>query len=138
VFVTHEQEEAFDLADRIALLEAGRLAQVGTADELYERPADLFAATFVGRANVLRGATARALGARDGQVAIVRPEAFRFGDSGPAGTVRARRYTGPAASYVVELDDGATAEVLAAPDAARPGDRVHLAAARVLTFPEER
>ena len=137
VFVTHEQEEAFDLADRIALLEAGRLAQVGTADELYERPADLFAATFVGRANVLRGATARALGARDGQVAIVRPEAFRFGDDGLAGIVRTRRYTGPAASYVVELDGGTAAEVLAAPDAARPGDRVHLAAARVLTFPED-
>ncbi|MGH7699168.1 MAG: ABC transporter ATP-binding protein, partial [Gemmatimonadales bacterium] len=75
VFVTHEQEEAFDLGDRIALLASGRLEQVGTPDELYEQPASLFAATFVGRANVFRGARARALGARDGDVAVVRPEA---------------------------------------------------------------
>src|SRR5205807_689687 len=48
LFVTHEQEEAFDLGDRIAVLQAGRVEQVGTADELYEHPASLFVATFVG------------------------------------------------------------------------------------------
>ncbi|MGH8698354.1 MAG: ABC transporter ATP-binding protein, partial [Burkholderiales bacterium] len=62
IFVTHEQDEAFDLGDRIALLRDGALEQLGTADELYERPASLFAATFVGRANVFRGVAARALG----------------------------------------------------------------------------
>ncbi|HJQ65168.1 MAG TPA: ABC transporter ATP-binding protein, partial [Gemmatimonadales bacterium] len=47
VFVTHEQEEAFDLGDRIAVLNAGRLEQVGTAEDLYERPTSLFVGTFV-------------------------------------------------------------------------------------------
>src|SRR5213078_2512910 len=55
LFVTHEQEEAFDLGDRVAVLQAGRLEQLATADELYEHPTSLFVATFVGRANVLRG-----------------------------------------------------------------------------------
>src|SRR5207253_4726895 len=71
VFVTHEQEEAFDLGDRVAVLDRGRLEQVGAPEDLYERPASLFVATFVGRANVVRGATARALGGRDGEVTVV-------------------------------------------------------------------
>jgi iron(III) transport system ATP-binding protein len=53
VFVTHDQEEAFDLADRIAVMRAGRLHQIGTPQELYEEPADRFVAEFVGRANTL-------------------------------------------------------------------------------------
>jgi len=53
VFVTHDQEEAFDLADRIAVMRAGQLHQIGTPQELYEEPADRFVAEFVGRANTL-------------------------------------------------------------------------------------
>ncbi|MHB1168645.1 MAG: ABC transporter ATP-binding protein [Longimicrobiales bacterium] len=53
VFVTHDQEEAFALADRIALLDAGRLQQIGTAEELYNEPANAFVASFLGRANFL-------------------------------------------------------------------------------------
>ncbi len=139
VFVTHEQEEAFDLGDRIAVLNAGRLEQVGTAEELYERPASLFVAQFVGRANVFRGPAARALGgggggdAADGQVTVVRPEALRFTADGPlAGVVRERRYTGAAALFLVESDTGERFEVLAAPDAARPGDRVRVAATKTV------
>src|SRR4029077_13747876 len=60
VFVTHEQEEAFDLGDRVAVLHGGRLEQVGTAEQVYDSPLSLFVATFVGRANVLRDAAARA------------------------------------------------------------------------------
>src|SRR5205823_9010922 len=74
MFVTHEQEEAFDLGDRVAVLHAGRLEQLATADELYEHPASLFVATFVGRANVLRGKTAQVFGAGPGEVLVVRPE----------------------------------------------------------------
>lgn len=136
VFVTHEQEEAFALADRIALLDAGRLIQLGAADELYGRPVNLFAATFVGRANVLRGPVARAVGAAENQVAVVRPEAFRFASDGLHGTVRARRYTGPTAFYLVELHLGGTVEVLADPEAVRPGDNVTLEPGQVMTFPE--
>ena len=138
IFVTHEQEAAFDLGDRVAVLNRGRLEQVGAADELYERPATLFVATFVGRANVVRGPAARVLGASDGQVAVVRPERLRFAERGLAALVKDRRYTGAAAFYEVETEHGARLEVLAAPDAARVGDRVHVEAVRVMTFSEER
>jgi putative spermidine/putrescine transport system ATP-binding protein len=137
VFVTHEQEEAFDLGDRIAVLHEGRLEQLGAADELYERPASLFVATFVGRANVVRGATARAFGARDGQVLVVRPERLRLTDAGLPGTVRERRYAGATALYVVETERGDRLEVVAGPDAARPGERVYVAADQTLPFPDE-
>ena len=136
LFVTHEQDEAFDLGDRIAVLHRGQVEQVGTADVLYEQPATLFVATFVGRANVLRGAPARALGAANGQVAVVRPERLRFGARGLAGVVKERRYTGAAAFFQVETDGAERLEVLAAPDAARVGERVQLEAMKVLTFPE--
>ncbi len=138
VFVTHEQEEAFDLGDRVAVLHHGQLEQLGAAEELYERPASLFVATFVGRANVLRGATARALGARDAQVLVVRPERLRFADAGLSAIVRERRYTGATAVFQVETERGDRLEVLARPDAARVGERVYLEAAGVMTFPEER
>jgi len=138
LFVTHEQEEAFDLGDRVAVLAAGRLEQVGAPEDLYERPASLFVATFVGGANVFRGAAARALGGADGQVAVVRPEAFRFSEIGIPGVVKERRYTGAAAFYLVDGDRGERFEVLAAPGAARVGDRVFLETAQVLLFPEER
>jgi len=138
VFVTHEQEEAFDLGDRVGVLSRGRLEQVGTPDDLYERPASLFVATFVGRANVLQGATARALGGSEGQVLVIRPEQLRFTDGGLPGLVRERRYTGAAAYYQVETDDGDRLEVVADPGAARVGDRVYVAASRVLAFREGR
>ncbi|HYR97705.1 MAG TPA: ABC transporter ATP-binding protein [Gemmatimonadales bacterium] len=138
MFVTHEQEEAFDLGDRVAVLHAGRLEQLATADELYEHPASLFVATFVGRANVLRGKTAQVFGATPGQVLVVRPERLALADAGVPGVVRERRYTGAAAFYLIEMEPGDRLEVLARPEAARVGDRVYLEAVRVLTFPEER
>lgn len=137
VFVTHEQEEAFDLGDRVAVLNAGQLEQVGTPEDLYERPASLFVGTFVGRANVLRGAAARALGAGDRQVVLVRPESLRFGATGLTGVVAERRYTGAAAFFLVTTDAGDRLEVLAAPDGARVGERVSLGATDVLKFPEQ-
>jgi ABC-type Fe3+/spermidine/putrescine transport system ATPase subunit len=134
VFVTHEQEEAFELGDRSALLNAGALEQIGTPDDLYERPATLFAATFVGRANVFRGEAAGAFGGAPGQVVVVRPEALRFGDAGVAGQVRERRYTGPTALYVVEGERVGRFEVLAEPGVARVGERVYVEAVRRMTF----
>ncbi|HWC72779.1 MAG TPA: ABC transporter ATP-binding protein [Gemmatimonadales bacterium] len=139
VFVTHEQEEAFDLGDRIAVLNGGRLEQVGPSNDLYERPVNLFVATFVGRANVFRGAAARALGhTRDGQVLVVRPERLQFGSAGLAGVVREVRYTGPAAFFLVESEDGQRFEVLAEPHAARVDERVHVGATRVIVLPDSR
>jgi ABC-type Fe3+/spermidine/putrescine transport system ATPase subunit len=134
VFVTHEQEEAFDLGDRIAVINGGHLEQTGTPDALYEDPVNLFVATFVGRANVFRGAAARALGANGDRVIVVRPERLRFANAGLPGLVRERRYTGAAAFFQVEAEDRSRFEVQAAPDAARVGDRVHVEATRLITF----
>jgi putative spermidine/putrescine transport system ATP-binding protein len=55
VFVTHDQEEALALSDRIAILKAGRIEQLGTGSELYESPASLFVADFMGESNVFEG-----------------------------------------------------------------------------------
>src|SRR5699024_6782002 len=55
VFVTHDQNEALALSDRIAVFNEGRIEQVGTAEELYERPASLFVAEFIGESNVFHG-----------------------------------------------------------------------------------
>ena len=86
IFVTHDQEEALTLSDRIAIINEGRLVQIGAPVETYERPASLFAAQFLGDANVFRGMVVDANGLRlaDGTVirsvlpatpiAIVRPE----------------------------------------------------------------
>ncbi len=67
LLVTHEQEEAFHLGDRVAVLYRGVLQQVGTPEELYQRPATRFVATFVGRSSVLAGRFAPAGDGRDGQ-----------------------------------------------------------------------
>ena len=134
VFVTHEQEEAFDLGDRIAVLNQGRLEQTGTPDALYEHPANLFVATFVGRANVFRGAAARALGSNGTGVLVVRPERLRFADAGLPGVVRERRYVGAGAFFLIEGDDHQRFEVLAEPDAARVGERVYVEATRVIAL----
>jgi ABC-type Fe3+/spermidine/putrescine transport system ATPase subunit len=136
LFVTHEQDEAFDLGDRIALLQEGRLEQVGTPDDLYERPVSLFAATFVGRANVFRGAAAAQLGGGPGTVVVVRPEALRFGAEGLPGVVTERRYTGAVAFYLIEGEGGQRFEVEAAPRVVKVGDRVAVRAERTLTFPD--
>jgi len=134
VFVTHEQEEAFDLGDRIAVLNQGRLEQVGVPDELYEHPTNLFVATFVGRANVFRGKSARALGANGEGALVVRPERLRFAQAGLPGIVRERRYIGAAAFFLVEADDHERFEVLAEPDAAKVGARVYVEATRVIAL----
>jgi ABC-type Fe3+/spermidine/putrescine transport system ATPase subunit len=143
VLVTHEQEEAFHLGDRVAVLEGGNLHQVGTPDELYGRPATRFVATFVGRASTLAGVVET-----DGRVRIkpgvswtaesaqtvepgepvdvvVRPEALAFGE-GMQGRVMERRFAGPVAYFQVALDGGGEIEVLAEPAAAAVGDVVHV------------
>src|SRR5207244_7260716 len=59
VFITHDQEEALELGDRIAVLNDGHLEQVGTPDEVYNRPATEYVATFLGAANLLLGVVTR-------------------------------------------------------------------------------
>src|SRR5215470_10290836 len=80
LMVTHDQEEALSLADRIVCMQAGRIAQIGTPDDLYHRPASRFVADFVGLSNLLAAETMRRLapalldGAPADHVACVRPE----------------------------------------------------------------
>jgi ABC-type Fe3+/spermidine/putrescine transport system ATPase subunit len=154
VFVTHEQEEAFALADRVAVLHEGALEQVGTAPQLYEEPATQFVATFVGRASVVRGealdggrvrvapgivwaAQGVSPVAPDTRVAVVvRPEQLRFTDAGGLeGLVRERRYTGARAFFLVDTALGVL-EVEAPVDVARAGDRVHVTADWARIYPE--
>ncbi len=132
VFVTHEQEEAFDLGDRVAVLHLGRLEQVGTPDQLYEEPASAFVAGFVGRTAALPG---ERVGGRPGTTALVRPEAMRFVANGAAtleGVVTERRFVGAQAFFTVEAGDGVVFEVQAPLKAVHVGDRVRVAVDRVL------
>ncbi|BFO18627.1 hypothetical protein SHKM778_50150 [Streptomyces sp. KM77-8] len=68
VFVTHDQDEALSVSDRVAVMNLGRVHQVGTPDEIYDRPADLFVADFVGTANILTATITEA----DGSHALIR------------------------------------------------------------------
>jgi ABC-type Fe3+/spermidine/putrescine transport system ATPase subunit len=129
VFVTHEQEEAFDLGDRVAVLNGGRLEQVGTPDELYDRPASAFVAAFVGRTNVLPG---EAVGEPAGSRVHVRPEAMRFGEGPLRGTVIARRFAGGFAYFTVRQPSGTVFEVFAPHAAAAVGAEVAVAVDRIL------
>jgi putative spermidine/putrescine transport system ATP-binding protein len=136
VFVTHEQEEAFDLGDRIAVLHAGRLEQLGTADDLYEKPQTAFVAGFVGRTATLPGEW---VGGRSGTRALVRPESMRFLPSGAGaaaleGVVIERRFVGAMAYFTVDAGGGVALDVQARHDSARIGDRVRVAVDRVLFF----
>jgi putative spermidine/putrescine transport system ATP-binding protein len=146
VFVTHDQEEALTLSDRIAVFNEGRVQQVATPRELYEQPRSAFVAGFVGTSNLLTGAAARAVVGRDGTFSI-RPEKIHldpapdFGGASGAtfvdGVVREVVYLGSANHYVVDLDvagDHPTLTVLqqnlhdaAGDPAGRRGDRVRLA-----------
>jgi ABC-type Fe3+/spermidine/putrescine transport system ATPase subunit len=153
VLVTHEQEEAFALGDLVAVLRGGRLEQVGTAPDLYERPATRFVATFVGRASALPGTMVDGSRARilDGAVwpvrapaplaagqsvaVIVRPEATRLAAQGLPGVVRECRYLGGRALFLVETPAGPI-EVEAPVDAARGGDAVHLVPTAAHAFPD--
>ncbi len=114
IYVTHDQEEALTMSDRLAVFNRGRIEQVGTPADLYERPATAFVAGFVGTSNLLRGEVARALIGTDG-LFTVRPEKIRLTEPGTPvaddeiaadGTIRTVVYLGPDTRYIVALDAG--------------------------------
>jgi len=142
VYVTHDQEEALAISDRIAVMRAGRVEQVDAPRAIYEAPATPFVASFVGATNLLRGAVVR----RDGAIADVlvgattirarvppplslgrvalslRPEALRLVGNGEAlpqgwralpGTLEETEYLGPVTRFVVRLGDGLRLTVMA-------------------------
>ncbi|MEU6220769.1 ABC transporter ATP-binding protein [Streptomyces sp. NPDC047022] len=115
VFVTHDQEEALTMSDRIAVFSQGRIEQVGTPAEIYERPASAFVASFVGTSNLLQGEAAERVVGATGTYSI-RPEKIRVlkdsadadepGHSTAAGTVAEVVYLGDATRFLVDLDAG--------------------------------
>ena len=114
VHVTHDVGEAFALGDRVAILRAGRVAQVARPDELWARPADDWVARFLGMRNV----------ARDGDRATVtRPEAVRL-VPGSGATVLAADRDGPVVRLRLRRDDGVELEAVALGGAPEPGARV--------------
>jgi iron(III) transport system ATP-binding protein len=129
VYVTHDQEEAFGISDRVALMNQGKLIQVGTPRELYRQPADRFVAEFVGLSNIVsaelvessvNGAVVRVFGRTirsrrpprdpDKPISLVlRPEALKVepeADSGVPVRVLTLAFLGPLARYTVAVSDG--------------------------------
>ncbi|MEO8191359.1 MAG: ABC transporter ATP-binding protein [Acidobacteriota bacterium] len=115
LFVTHEQEEAFDLGDRVAVLHRGRLEQVGLPEELYDEPATRFVATFIGRSSVLPAIWRT--GSDGGGTAGAAGAAGIAGTAGAAGTAEfpgGGRWPARAGG---RLADGEPADVVARPEA---------------------
>jgi len=154
VFVTHDQGEAMAVADRMAVMSQGRIRQLGTASQIYESPADVFVAAFIGQANLLRGraarrgddaaelaladgtaVTVRRAGAawREGRATLaLRPEDLRLAGERQAGlnqlpaTVTRVNYLGSTLNIGLRAGE-LDLTVLAPRDARRPaeGDRVY-------------
>jgi putative spermidine/putrescine transport system ATP-binding protein len=106
VYVTHDQEEALAMSDRIAVLSDGKIEQVGTPLEVYERPQTDFVAGFIGISNLIE---------RDGRHMTIRPEKIRLlaeGEEPPPGArvetgrIRDVIYVGVLTRYIVDLDAG--------------------------------
>ncbi len=124
VFVTHDQEEALTMSNRIGVMSAGRLLQVGTPREIYDRPRNRFVADFIGETNFLVGTVvpggvrlatgdtlAVPLNGHSGEVTLtVRPEQIRIAADGTGGTIPARvtqtTYFGTDTHYHLQLGDG--------------------------------
>ena len=100
VYVTHDQEEALTMSDRLAVFNEGRIEQIGAPADVYEHPETEFVAGFVGISNVLE---------RDGRRFTIRPEKIRIGEDGgdgEPGVIRDVVYVGSVNRYVVDLDAG--------------------------------
>ena len=150
IFVTHDQEEANAVCDRIAVMNEGVVQQVGTPVELYERPANLFVASFLGTANILQGEIIGSGAERaycvgklrlpipasalvpSGARMVFRPQDARIGASGPdmaavSGTVASREFLGATMRYVIRIGE---AEVIV-DTPFHTGDAMHEIEARV-------
>ena len=114
VFVTHDQNEALSMADSLAVFNEGRIAQIGTPADIYDRPATRFVADFVGSSNILPPDLTRALGG-PASWASLRPEATRLAATGPViGTVTALRYLGTGTRVLLTLNGTDIAVMVAA------------------------
>ncbi len=132
IFVTHDQEEALSLADRLVVMSNGRVEQIGTPSELYEQPATPFVADFIGKSNFFNGRLDGQVFTSDfgaslrvakpdatigaGAMVAVRPEKIRLrelngsgdarGENELRGTIDFVSYLGPTTEYAIRVDDG--------------------------------
>ena len=153
VYVTHDQEEAMAVSDRIAVMNLGEIQQIGTPQAIYQRPANLFVASFIGRTNLLSGEIRMENGAAQLHVAgscsvpmttlleqekknqkvvvSVRPEEFiidKTGEGIPA-TVMSSTFLGLNMHYFLKLDDGTDVQVIQEAELdsrLEDGKRIHL------------
>jgi putative spermidine/putrescine transport system ATP-binding protein len=116
ILVTHDQAEAMALSDRIVVMNQGRAEQIASPHEAYEKPATAFVANFLGKTNLVNGAS-------------VRPERIAFAAAGLAGTVRTRIFQGNHWLYQVDTASGLVTVIRQNSGQAMPaeGDAVHLA-----------
>jgi len=157
VHVTHDQEEAMTMADSIAVMSDGHIEQLGSPDDLYERPATPFVARFLGVSNLLEGVSqgdgsvrlddgsvirAPAAEGRQGPVAVgIRPEKIRIGrtdENALTGEVTERAYIGVSTQYIVSTPHGAITVYVqnseAGAAALHPGDQATVSWSPASTF----
>jgi ABC-type Fe3+/spermidine/putrescine transport system ATPase subunit len=118
VYVTHDQGEALAMSDRVAVMNAGRIEQTGSPEEIYERPATAFVATFIGEINLMEAGAGRA-GLRPEKLRLGPEAAGRFG-----GVIEDLVYHGSSRRYGVRLDDGRRLIIRTREAAGGIGDRV--------------
>ncbi|MEO8242706.1 MAG: ABC transporter ATP-binding protein [bacterium] len=148
VFVTHDQEEALTMSDRIVVMRAGKVEQIGSPRDIYRKPKTRFVAEFIGETNLLPARVNRVGGdtadivlagqavtvpagnlrAEMAVTAVIRPTDFILGSHGIAGTVRRAVYLGADLHLKITPDDGPELTVVARDTSRAPGegDRVHL------------
>jgi spermidine/putrescine transport system ATP-binding protein len=157
IHVTHDQEEAMTMADSIAVMSDGHIEQLGSPNDLYERPATPFVARFLGVSNLLEGVSngdgtvrlddgsvvrAPAAAGRQGPVAVgIRPEKIRLGrteENALSGEVKERAYIGVSTQYIVTTPHGLLTVYAQNSDAGaaalHPGDQVTLSWSPDSTF----
>ncbi|SFK78421.1 sulfate/molybdate ABC transporter ATP-binding protein [Caulobacter sp. UNC279MFTsu5.1] len=148
IFVTHDQEEALGLADRVAILNAGRIEQIGTPDEVHDNPATPFVCGFVGEANRFEGTVSggrftsggvafAAQGVRDGAaVAFVRPHDFALDDGGFEVRVERAHVQGALTAVAAVTADGRHIEISASrAEAGRFAGTVKVSARKSHVYP---
>ena len=120
IYVTHDQEEALTMSDRLAVMNNGRIEQVGSPADVYEQPVTSFVAGFVGVSNLLSGDAARAITGSKARFTI-RPEKIKLtdvnaipqnGECSATGVVKEVVYVGASTRYTVELESGAPLVVM--------------------------
>lgn len=151
VYVTHDQEEAMAISDRIAIMKEGKIQHIGTSREIYHRPKNIFVATFIGRTNIIDGEIktdgSKKLVFADGHTiemdsinsipdqkvkVSIRPEDFiidKDSTEGIKGVISDSIYLGLNTHYIVQLESGIKVEVIKESDLSEnimPGDRVLL------------